>query len=105
MHEGIVIDTMPVLTDQCGDEQEERAVRLVEVRHHPSDDPVGVAGCDDDACREDERLLTMCLEVAKECSERRICGQFFPSLVTVGLPLLHMKFPHRGLGMTMEVDS
>ena len=61
MREGIVIDTMPVLTDQCCDEQEERAVRLVEVRHHPSDNPLGIARCDDDARGEDERLLAMSL--------------------------------------------
>ena len=59
MREGIVIDTMPILTDQCCDEQEKRAVRLVEVRHHPSDDPIGIAWCDDDACGEDQRLLAM----------------------------------------------
>ena len=61
MREGIVIDTMPILTDQFCDQQEERAVRLVEVSHHPSDDPIGIAWCDDDARGEDQRLLAMSL--------------------------------------------
>ena len=56
-----VIDTMPVVPDEGCDEKEERAVRLVEVRHHPTDDPIGIAWCDDDARGEDERLLAMSL--------------------------------------------
>ena len=48
--QGVVVDGVPVAVDKGRDEQQQRALWLVEVGHHGSDDAVVVARGDDDLC-------------------------------------------------------
>lgn len=42
--EGVVVDAMPIVADESPDEEEEGAVRLVEIGDESLDDLVGIAG-------------------------------------------------------------
>ena len=85
-----VVDAVPVVTDEGGDEQQERAVGLVEVRHHTADDTVAVAGGDDDTRGEDEGVLSLRIEIAEERVEGLLCRQLFVRTFFVGEPLLYV---------------
>ena len=63
---------------------------LVEVRHHTTDDAVAVAGGDDDTRGEDERVLSLRIEIAEECVEGFLCRQLFVRALFVGEPLLYV---------------
>ena len=63
---------------------------LVEVRHHTTDDAVAVAGSDDDARGEDERVLSLCIEIAEERVESFLCRQLFVRAFFIGEPLLYV---------------
>ena len=90
MGECPVVDAVPVVADEGGDEQQERAVRLVEVRHHTADDAVAIAGGDDDARGEDKRVLSLRIEIAEERVEGFLCRQLFVRRLFVGEPLLYV---------------
>ena len=85
-----VVDAVPVVTDEGRDEQEECAVGLMEVRHHATNDAVAVAGGDDDARGEDERVLSLRIEIAEERVESFLCRQLFVRTFFVGEPLLYV---------------
>ena len=59
-------------------------MRLVEVRHHPTDEAIAVAGGDDDARGEDQMLLSLRLQVAKERVEGFGGRQLFLGSLFVG---------------------
>ena len=90
MGEGPVVDAVPVVTDEGGDEQQERAVGLVEVRHHTADDAVAVAGSDDDTRGEDEGVLSLRIEIGEERVEGFLCRQLFVRTFFIGEPLLYV---------------
>ena len=100
-----VIDTMPVVPDEGCDEQEERAVRLVEVRHHPTDEAIAVAGRNDDARGEDQMLLSLRLQVAEERVKGFGGRQLLLGSLFVGQPLLYVKGCRCGIGMTAQCDG
>ena len=90
MGECPVVDAVPVVTDESSDEQEERAVGLVEVRHHTTDDTVAVAGGDDDTRGEDERVLSLRIEIAEERVDGFLCRQLFVRTFFIGESLLYV---------------
>ena len=100
MGECPVVDAVPVVTDEGSDEQQERAVGLVEVRHHTADDAVAVAGSDDDTRGEDEGILSLRIEIAEERVEGFLCRQLFVRTFFVGEPLLYVQGRRGRVGLT-----
>ena len=100
MGECPVVDAVPVVTDEGSDEQEERAVGLVEVRHHTTDDAVAVAGGDDDTRGEDERVLSLRIKIGEERVEGFLCRQLFVRTFFVGEPLLYVQGGRGRVGLT-----
>ena len=73
---------------------------LVEVRHHTTDDTVAVAGGDDDARGEDERVLSLRIEIAEERVEGFLCRQLFVRTFFIGEPLLYVQGSRGRVGLT-----
>ena len=80
-------------------------MRLVEVRHHPTDEAIAVAGRNDDARGEDQMFFSLCLQVAEERVEGFGGCQLFLGSLFVGQPLLYVQVIHRRVGMTAQRDG
>ena len=83
--EGVVVDAVPVVADEGAHQEEQGALRLVEVRYHAADDVILVARGDDDLRRGVQHLLAPLVHVAEQSSEGIRRGEGV--VVFVGHPL------------------
>lgn len=83
--EGVVVDAVPVVADECPDEEEEGAVRLVEIGDESLDDLVGVAGLNHDLRLAVELVGLGVVEVAYDGVES--IGDGVGGREIVGIPL------------------
>lgn len=63
--EGVVVDLVPVVADECADQQEQGALRLVEVGYHAAHDVVLVARGNDDLRAGVQHLLASLVHVVE----------------------------------------
>ena len=63
--EGVVIDVVPSVADEGADEQQQCALRLVEVGYHATYDVILVARGNDDLCAGVEHLLASLVHVSE----------------------------------------
>lgn len=64
--EGVVIDIMPFVADKGAHQEEQGALRLVEVGYHAADDVILVAGGNDNLCAGVQHLLAPLVHIAEQ---------------------------------------
>lgn len=104
MCKGIVVDFVPTVADECRDEQQQGAARLVEVGDEPLHDVPTVARHDDDAGRRDETVEAVAVEIVdegEECVTGRNVGRavvrlplFDDEPFGCGIGVLYQRAPH-----------
>lgn len=106
MTQGIVVYLFPVSLHKGRYEQQERALRLMEVGDYGNDDLVVVSRSDDDLCAGVQGFQMVAFQVVEQ-GLQGLCGgdsgTLFGSLV--GLPLPYVQLFFRGMGISEQGDA
>ena len=89
MREGVVIDFVPTVPDECADQQQKGTLRLVEVGNHPPHDVILVSRGYDNLRGGVQHLLTLLVHVAEQSFQRLFRRESI--VIFVWHPLRNMK--------------